>query len=196
MSTPLRMFRVMPRGTLVGGFGDPEAAFPAAEGVELHEAVRSRNGPRKAQGAAATWACGVEHGVIGGGLPRCCAHHRDTPSAAVAATHRGRGAIALPWVGHGIDRRSLLFVPVPFRSELSPDHLRNEVMLVAQKLHHFRGGGDAVVTELGGIAPLADITNPVRPTTSSPAENKCLAFAIARALLACFKRQIEIQTCV
>ena len=71
MSKPLRMLRVIPRGTLIGPFGDPEAAFPAAEGVELHEAVRSRNGPRKAQGAATTWACGVEHGVVGEG---CIAH--------------------------------------------------------------------------------------------------------------------------
>jgi hypothetical protein len=149
------MLRVLPRGTLIGRFGDPEAAFPAAEGVELHEAVRSRNGPRKAQGAATTWACGVEHGVVEGGLHRCCAHHRDSPSAVAAATHRRRRAITLPWVGYGVDCRSLLFVPVSFRSELSPDHLGNKVMLVAQKLHHPRGGGDGVVTWLGGIAPLA-----------------------------------------
>ena len=117
---------------------------------ELHEAVRSRNGPRKAQGAATTWACGVEHGVVEGGLHRCCAHHRDSPSAVAAATHRRRRAITLPWVGYGVDCRSLLFVPVSFRSELSPDHLRNEVMLVAQKPHHPRGGGDGL--SLGSAA--------------------------------------------
>jgi hypothetical protein len=42
-----------------------------------------------------------------------------------------------------------------FGRELSTDHLCDEVMLITQKLHHRRGGGDRIIPRLGGIAPLA-----------------------------------------
>ena len=117
--------------------------------------VRARRSARPQLGHAA-WSTGL----VAGGLHRCCAHHPDTPSAAAAA-HRRRGAIALPCVGYGADCRSLLFVSVSFRSALPPDHLRNKVMLVAQKLHHFGGGGDAVVPVARRHSPIGS-ASPIR----------------------------------
>src|SRR5262245_44714814 len=118
---PLRAFGLTPLGMLVGGFRDPEAAFAAAQGLEFYEPIRCRNGPRKAQGPAATRASRVKHGDVAGRLHRHRAHHRDISSAVSPATHgRGgtrRGGRADSARG-GRDCRPLLRVPVTFCGKL------------------------------------------------------------------------------
>ena len=55
--------------------------MPAAEGLEFRETARSRNGPHKAQGAAATRASWVKLGDVAGRQHGCCcAHHRELSS--------------------------------------------------------------------------------------------------------------------
>src|SRR6476660_5914416 len=61
---PLRASGLILRRIFVGCFRHPQAAFAAAEGLQFRETVRSWNGPRKAQGAAATRASGVKHGIV------------------------------------------------------------------------------------------------------------------------------------
>jgi hypothetical protein len=47
-----------------------------------------------------------------------------------------------------------------FGRELDFDHVRNQAMLVAQKLHHFERSRDWRCGRLSGMTPLANHQNP------------------------------------
>jgi hypothetical protein len=55
----------------------------------------------------------------------------------------------------GGDCRSLFRVPVTFCGKLGPDHIGDQVVLIAHELHHFGGCGDGIGRRFDGIAPLA-----------------------------------------
>jgi hypothetical protein len=78
LKKPLRAFGFIAGRMLVGRFRDPEAAFLAAEGLELRETVGSWNGPRKPQGTAAARAGGMKQRNVAGRQHYRRAHHGDT----------------------------------------------------------------------------------------------------------------------
>src|SRR5262249_35293432 len=100
----------------------------------------------------ATW---INQKSVAGRLHSHCAHHWNISSATSAAC-----GIWPAWPGGCAnaargDRRALIRVPVTLCGELGLDHIGDQVVLVADELHHFGGGGDGVGRRLGGVAPLA-----------------------------------------
>jgi hypothetical protein len=100
-------------------------------------------------------------------------------------------------VGSGIDCRSLLLVDVSFHRQLRPDHLRDELMFLAHKRHHFRGRGDRLVRSLGCVPPLGCHRKSGSADHRQSRRQQTLPLGHLQELRSKrFKRRIEIQTLV